>query len=260
MSLLTSSSAPHPRWHRLTVRAVSHPVPGSAEITLDVPDGLAADFLRYDAGQYLTLRAVVDGQRVAQSYSITVPPHEARAAGALTVAASEVPGGRMSPWLVHGVATGESLEVLPPMGDFRCERVDGPGGRHVAVAGGSGITPVLAVVGHVLHADPDAHVRVVLSHRGPDTALGLGALRRRGEEHPGRLEVVPVWSRAAPQGERVMGRLDAAALADLAADDADDWWLCGPDGLVRGTRDWLLTRGADADHVHTEVFFSDEPM
>lgn len=259
MPLLSPSSPRRPSWGRLRVAAVERPVPGSAEITFDVPDGLAGDYLRYDAGQYLTLRAVVGGERVAQSYSIILPPHEAWARQQVTVAASEIPGGRMSPWLVHDLATGDEVEVLPPMGDFRCDRVEGPGGRHVAVAGGSGITPVLAVVGHVLYVDPQAQVRVVLSHRGPASALGLDRLGQRQEEHPGRLEVVPVWSREAPDGGAVTGRLDARRLAALGVADADEWWLCGPDGLVATTRSWLLDEGADPEHIHTEVFFAGEP-
>ena len=202
---------------------------------------------------------MVGGERVAQSYSIILPPHEAWARQQVTVAASEIPGGRMSPWLVHDLATGDEVEVLPPMGDFRCDRVEGPGGRHVAVAGGSGITPVLAVVGHVLHVDPQAQVRVVLSHRGPASALGLDRLGQRQEEHPGRLEVVPVWSREAPEGGAMTGRVDALRLAALGVADADEWWLCGPDGLVATTRSWLLDQGADPEHIHTEVFFAGEP-
>ena len=48
-------------------------------------------------------------------------------------------------------------------------------------------------------------------------------------------------------------------LAALGVADADEWWLCGPDGLVATTRSWLLDEGADPEHIHTEVFFAGEP-
>ncbi len=57
------------RFHPLTVAAVERLTDDAVAITFAVPDELAADF-RFEPGQHLTLRAVLGGEEVRQSYSI----------------------------------------------------------------------------------------------------------------------------------------------------------------------------------------------
>jgi len=54
-----------------------------------------------------------------------------------------VPGGLISAWLVRELRVGDEIEVAPPSGTFTPD-LDA-GGRHVMVAAGSGITPVLSI-------------------------------------------------------------------------------------------------------------------
>lgn len=265
MSLLAPPSTPRPRYHPLTVSEVRHPVPGSVVLTFAVPDDLVGTYLRFRAGQYLTIRAVVKGEEVRQSYSIYISPAKARREQALQIAASEVPGGRMSPWLVHEVTAGDVLDVLPAMGDFVAEGPARASERHVAIAGGSGVTPVLSVVTDLIEQGADHRITVVLSHRDPLSAIGLEDLLAVQAEHPTQLTVVPLWTREAPSGETVGGRLTRERLASLLgvgaeegalAGAADQWWICGPAGLVEGAERWLADDGVEPAAVHTEVFTS----
>ena len=293
MSLLVPPSAPPPRYHALTVSGVRHPVPGSAVLTLEVPDSLRSTYLRFRAGQYVTLRVVLKGEEVRQSYSIYVSPAQALATHTLQIAASEVPGGRMSPWLVREVRVGDVIEVLPPMGDFVLADHSGVGERHVAIAGGSGVTPVMSVVTDLLERDARHRVTVVLSHRDPLSAIGLADLRDLQSRYPRELTVRPIWTRVAPTGESVAGRLTRERLAellgvdrvtgafagggeiDVASEDgedspvpgsgggqgalasaADHWWVCGPAGLVTAVEGWLRSDGVEPASLHTEVFTS----
>jgi ring-1,2-phenylacetyl-CoA epoxidase subunit PaaE len=55
------------------------------------------------------------------------------------------------------------------------------------------------------------------------------------------------------------GRIDAALLERLLAErvpaaEVDDWFLCGPAGLVDTARASLLEHGVPADRVHAELF------
>ncbi|WP_370894186.1 FAD-binding oxidoreductase [Janibacter sp. GXQ6167] len=271
MSLLVPPSAPPPRYHALTVSGVRHPVPGSVVLTFEVPDSLRSTCLRFRAGQYVTLRAVVKGEEVRQSYSIYLSPAQALATQTLQIAASEVPGGRMSPWLVHEVRVGDVIEVLPPMGDFVLADHSGVGERHVAIAGGSGVTPVMSVVTDLLERDARHRITVILSHRDPLCAIGLADLLDLESRCPRDLTVRPIWTRAAPAGESVAGRLTRERLAELIGVDgmtgaiagggqgpiasaADHWWVCGPAGLVTAVEGWLRSDGVEPANLHTEVF------
>ena len=59
-------------FHPLTVKRVSPDAAGSAAITLAVPAALRGEF-DFQPGQFLTLRATIDGEEARRSYSICSP-------------------------------------------------------------------------------------------------------------------------------------------------------------------------------------------
>jgi ring-1,2-phenylacetyl-CoA epoxidase subunit PaaE len=65
----------------------------------------------------------------------------------------EIPDGMFSSWLVREVTPGTEIEVQTPTGSFRADPA--VGGRHLCIAAGSGITPMLSIASSVL-AHPTA--------------------------------------------------------------------------------------------------------
>ena len=57
------------RFHRLTVTDVRRETPDSVSIAFEIPETLRDDY-RFTPGQYLTLRAEIDGEAVQRTYSI----------------------------------------------------------------------------------------------------------------------------------------------------------------------------------------------
>ncbi len=161
------------RFHELTVAAVERLTDDAAAVTFDVPDDLRDDFA-FAAGQSLTLRRYVDGVEHRRSYSICAP------VGATPrVGVREIPDGLFSHWLVHEVRPGDVVEVQTPTGSFRADPAEG--GRHLCIAAGSGITPMLSIASTVL-TNPDAPVTLLYGNR----TSGLGDVRRgaRRPEEP----------------------------------------------------------------------------
>ena len=86
---------------------------------------------------------MVDGRDERRSYSICSPAGQPPRIGV-----REVPGGALSGWLVRELRPGDRVEVQPPSGSFMADlRVPG---RHVLIAAGSGITPVLSIAASAL--------------------------------------------------------------------------------------------------------------
>ncbi|MAB86020.1 MAG: hypothetical protein CML51_01720, partial [Rhodobacteraceae bacterium] len=79
------------RFHDLTISAVRVDTASSVELSFDIPPALASDFV-FEPGQYLTLRAVVDGQDLRRSYSICSP----LGAPQLSVGIKRIEGGAFS--------------------------------------------------------------------------------------------------------------------------------------------------------------------
>ena len=63
-----------PRWHRLVVSGVESAGPDLVIVTLDVPEEARDAFIRYDAGQCLTVRVDTPGGPASRSYSIATAP------------------------------------------------------------------------------------------------------------------------------------------------------------------------------------------
>jgi ring-1,2-phenylacetyl-CoA epoxidase subunit PaaE len=236
----------------LPVARVDRLCADAVAITFDAP----AEFA-FRAGQYLTLRQVVDGVEERRSYSICAP-----VGAPPRIGVRRVPGGLFSTRLVDSLRPGDVLEVLPPLGNFTpsLDRA----GHHGMVAAGSGITPVLSIAATVLRESPDSRVTLLYGNRRSDTVMFTDELADLKDAYPARFQLAHVLSREPRDVELFSGRLDPArvrALLDtvVPASDVDEWWLCGPFDLVRGVQGVLAERGVEAGRVHRELFYVDEP-
>jgi len=256
--LLRRPTTHHPSFRPLRVVAVDPVAEHAVSIGFDVSGDPA--FSRLRPGQYVTLRARIAGQDVRQSYSVWVPPSRVRREQVVRVAAAAVQGGRMSPWLASEVAVGDVIDVLPPLGEFVLDEAHGPR-RHVGVVGGSGITPVLAITAAALEEDPASTVELVLANRTRASTVLGGELAELAAGSGGRLRVEHVLSREVVDGVR-HGRITPELLTDVVGPvaDVDEWWLCGPEGLIADVEAWLGEEGVAPEHVHRERFTSTGPV
>ncbi|MFI6595937.1 1,2-phenylacetyl-CoA epoxidase subunit PaaE [Nonomuraea sp. NPDC050536] len=240
--------------HPLRVDAVERLCADAVAVTFAIPDELA-ELYAFRPGQSLTLRRVVDGRDERRSYSIC-----SAAGGPPRVGVREVPGGLFSGWLTRQVRPGDEIEVLPPSGSFTAELL--PGQRHVLIAAGSGITPILSLAASAL-AVPGTHLTLLYGNRTSQSVMFADELADLKDAHPERLELVHVLSREPREAELFSGRLDAVRLATLIrrlipVDEVDHWWLCGPHGMVVDGMEVLAELGVPRERVHRELFYVEE--
>lgn len=240
-------------FHALTVAAVEPLTDDAVAVTFAVPDDLT-ELFAFEAGQSLTLRRVVDGVEQRRSYSICAP-----VGAAPRIGVREIPDGLFSRWLVREVEPGATVEVLPPTGRWRVE----PGGRHLCIGAGSGITPLLSIAATALAGD-DAEVTLIYGNRTSGSVMFLDELADLKDEHGARLSVVHVLSREPRDVELFTGRLDGPRLRRLLTtvapvDGVDHVWLCGPYPMLVEARAVLADLGVPPEKVHVELFHVDEP-
>lgn len=243
------------RFHTLRVAEVNPLCDDAAAITFDVSGDLAAEF-DFRPGQSLTLRRQEPYGEERRSYSICAPRGERPRVGV-----RQVPDGLFSHWLTRDLRPGDEVEVLPPSGAFTPDLTTS--GRHVLVAAGSGITPILSIAASLLR-DTESQVTLVYGNRRSDTVMFADELADLKDTFPARLELVHVLSREPRESELVSGRLDAdkvdALLGTLVPyEGGEQWWLCGPHEMVSGVRDLLRDRGVPDERVHQELFYVDVP-
>jgi ring-1,2-phenylacetyl-CoA epoxidase subunit PaaE len=181
--------------------------------------------------------------------------------GPLRIGVRRVPGGVVSGWLVDEATAGDVVEVQRPEGRFTLD--PSSGGRHVLVAAGSGITPVLSIAGSLLQ-ESEARVTVVYGNRRSTSTMFLEDLADLKDRYPARFDLVHVLSREPRDVDLFSGRLDGARLATILRTlvpwrDVDGYWLCGPIGMIEEHRDVLRGLDVPGSRVHTELFHVDAP-
>ncbi len=242
-------------FHPLRITTVDRLCEDAVAVTLAVPDDLA-DQMTFRPGEHLNVRRTVDGVEHRRSYSICAP-----AGGPLRIGVRRIPGGVFSEWLVEEAQPGDLVEAQRPEGRFVADPA--LGGRHVLVAAGSGITPLLSIASSLL-AMSDARVTLLYANRRTATAMFLEELADLKNRYPDRFDLVHVLSREPRDVELFSGRLDESrfeailrALVPVAA--VDGFWLCGPVVMVEAHRAVLARLGVERARVHTELFHVDEP-
>jgi len=249
------SSRTAPVFHTLTVAAVERLTDDAVAVTFDVPDELA-DAFAFEAGQSLTLRRTLEGQEHRRSYSICAP-----AGSRPRIGVREIPDGLFSRWLVNEVTPSTEIEVQTPTGSFRADPA--AGGRHLCIAAGSGITPMLSIASTVL-TNPDADVTLLYGNRTSGSVMFAEEIGDLKNLHGPRFQVVHVLSREPRDVELFSGRLDAERLRRLLGalvpvGSIDHVWLCGPFAMINDAREVLTELGVPAERVHFELFYVDEP-
>src|SRR3981189_2673329 len=125
-------------FHPLRATAVERVAEDAACVTLEIPSPLREAFA-FHAGQYVTVRRMIEGREERRTYSIVTPP----GGGVLKLGIRLQSGGRMSGELAGVLRPGDLLEVGTPMGRFRTAISPERELSYVAFAAGSGITPIL---------------------------------------------------------------------------------------------------------------------
>lgn len=203
------------RFQRATVTRIVRETADARTFVLKPHEGPFA----YQAGQYCTFRAEVDGAELMRSYSMSSAPETDTE---LMATVKRVPGGAVSNWLIDNLDEGDDVELTTPLGRFLLRPADTP---VLGFAGGSGITPILSLAKCAM-AGTGRQVRLLCADRDRASAIFTDVLDGLAEQYPGRLSVVRHLD-----DER--GLLDAATVrAFVGADTGADCYVCGPDAFM----------------------------
>ena len=247
------------RFHTLTISQVRPLTDDAIEVSFEVPPELADEY-RYDAGQYVAIRTTLEGEELRRSYSICQAPTPGR----LKVAIKRDLGGLFSTWAIHHLRAGMTLDVMSPEGTFTAQQVLDRPAHYAAIAAGSGITPVLALIEHAMSAFPGNRFSLVYSNRTAMDTMFIDELADLKDRYPARLALYHVLTRERRSSELLSGRLDAERVRGILdhlifADDVDEWFICGPFDLVQLCRDVLAEVGVDPSTIRYELFTTGAP-
>lgn len=247
-----------PQFHSLSVREVCAETADAISVAFEVPDALRETY-RFREGQFLTLKAQVDGEELRRSYSICVPVQHYERTGELRVGIKRVADGRFSNWANDTIKPGVQLDVMSPDGRFHGRREPGRARHVVGFAGGSGITPMLSLIGTLLEAEPQCRFSLVYGNRTVSSIMFLEQLEGLRNRYLGRLRLLHVLSDEPQEIELLSGLLDQARCTSLLAtvlSDApiDEAFICGPAPMMDAAEAALLAFGVARERIRIERF------
>lgn len=241
--------------HRLSLSQVRRETADAVSLVFDIPKALAGRFA-FTPGQYLTLEAEIEGERVRRSYSICSGLDD----GEIRVAVKQVEGGRFSTFANRSLIAGCILGVMQPRGRFIVPPTPKSGRVFLAVAAGSGITPVLSIARTVLAREPDSRIVLVCGNRKRQDILFRSQIDKLAEDFAPRLLVRHVLSREPDRAGLLQGRIDGGKLAAILGECAtpisaiDHALLCGPPEMVAHLSASLHAAGLAPSNIHAESF------
>jgi ring-1,2-phenylacetyl-CoA epoxidase subunit PaaE len=242
-----------PRFHRLTISEIRRETSDAASLAFLVPGSLRDDY-RYEPGQYLTLRATIDGEEVRRSYSICSGLDD----GELRVVIKRLADGAFSGWASERLRAGDSLDVMTPDGRFGVPIEPDSSRTLVAFAAGSGITPIMAILKTVLRRESG---RFFLFYGNRTTAdiIFREQLEDLKDRYLTRLAVFHVLSREQQDIPMLNGHLDVEKIgvlmrAVVPVESVDQAFICGPQPMIEGLGTSLIELGLPRMRVHIERF------
>lgn len=215
-------------------------------------------------GQFFTLlwpSDVPGAPPLRRAYSIS---SDCREREQLRLTIKRVPGGRVSQAIYAAAELGMRVELLGPSGSFGVEpEPDRTQPRKlVLIAGGSGITPMMAIAHTLLGAEPSCEIALIYASRRHDQVIHGEELRELAQTHAPRLNLIEVYDEPPADWSGPVGPATPEVLAPLldslamAHEDATTYMLCGPQPMMDGASELLRERGVDPERITRESFLA----
>lgn len=249
------------KFHSLKIKDIRKETEQCVSIAFDIPESLREEF-DYIQGQYITLKMNVNGEELRRSYSACSSPI---ADSDLRIAVKAIENGRVSGKLNNGIAPGDSLEVMRPMGNFYVDMPADKTLRLAAFAAGSGITPVMSLLKTALKVNDSNTFTLFYGNRDRQQIIFKDELDELKKTYGNRLQVVHILSRETTSDPMFSGRISAEKCSDLLtrfneAATADHYFLCGPFDMIETIRGSLMNRKISKDKIHFELFTTETPQ
>lgn len=245
-------------FHTLVIKNIERTTSQAVSISFEVPPYLK-DTYAFKAGQYITIKSVLNGVELRRDYSLCSSPKS----GELKVAVKQVQDGTFSAFANKELKAGDTLDVAAPRGHFVFEPNDFKTKHIAAFAAGSGITPILSIVKCALEEEIMSNVVLVYGNKTADDTMFLKELLELQQQYSDRLSIQFVFSQA-QEDDSIFGRIEKSTVNLILKNKHKDliidaYYLCGPEAMIHTVKDVLTEHEVAKDRVFFELFKAAKP-
>lgn len=242
-------------WRRFRVARIQNESTVIRSFYLEPADGAA--LLPFEAGQFLSLRARSPDGILTRSYTLSSAPSEPY----YRISVKREEQGQMSRLLHDQITPGDTLDVKAPRGTFYIDPAETR--PAVLLAGGVGITPMIAMANHVMREGlRTRHLRpLTVLHAAKDGAQrafgdAFHTLQKTSQGTIRYFSIVSTPDHNETPGTNYhgTGRITADTLRQVLGLDDYDFFLCGPPAFMQGLYDSLRELGVADARIKAEGF------
>lgn len=246
-----------PQFHSLKVKDIRRETSTCVSVAFEIPDNLKDEYL-YKAGQYITIKMLLNNEELRRSYSLCSSPNETD----FRVAIKQVHGGRFSAYANKELKVGDVLEVMTPTGNFTVDCAPTKKQNYMAFAAGSGITPILSLIKTILATEPSSTFTLVYGNQNFYSIIFREEIESLKNRYIGRLQVFHILSRERMETDINYGRIDANKCEHLFSklidcNQIDQFFMCGPEEMIMSVKKFLEAKGVQSAQIHFELFTSE---
>lgn len=263
--------------YTLKVARVENPTQSSKAIYFE-PNTLPSAL----AGQFLTLIVRPNDKELRRAYSIFTTQEEG-----LAVGVKRVGGGIVSNYLNTYARPGFEIEVTGPAGNFTYAPDKDKNVKHlVLIGGGSGITPLMAILKTALAQPQIAHITLLYANTCAEEVMFASELRSLSQQYSNKFTLIHYLNNENTQQitqrkngilgwlgkktthttagfltpEKIVALLHQQIAKQPAGLNATSAYLCGPGGLMTLAEQTLLSMGLPQHNIKKENFVASVPL
>ena len=203
----------------------------------------------------MTLEAMIEDEAVRRSYSLCSSPLDDE----WKVAVKKIDGGKFSTFANDVLKAGDTLNVMPPNGNFYVDINPKKAKNYIAFAAGSGITPIFSIIKTHLEVEPESTFKLFYINQAVSTIILKEEIEGLKNKYLDRFEIFHFLTREERSTPLFNGRIDKEKLDFIfdkiaRKENTDDIFICGPDEMIFLIKDYLAKIGFDKKQIHFELF------
>ena len=237
-------------FHSLKVKEVIKETQDCVSVSFIIPEELQEAFL-FQEGQNITIRKNIKGEDIRRSYSVCNAPYERE----LKVAVKKTPGGLFSSFANDELKAGDVLDIMPPTGRFNSKNAEG---NYLAIAAGSGITPVISIIKHILNTQLHSSFTLIYGNKSRSSIIFFEEIEALKNKFMQRFTCINILSRERTDVPINYGRINTDKLESLQPlldfKLFNDAYICGPEEMIFASAAFLEKAGMDKSNIHFELF------
>ena len=242
-------------FYPLTIKDIRSETDTAVCVSFDIPEELQDKF-KFIQGQFLTLKADIEGDDIRRSYSICSGVDD----GVLQVGIKRVRDGLFSNYANEHFKIGSRVDVMPPQGNFYTQLDDANRKRYMCIAAGSGITPILSNIKSIFHREPHSRVTLIYGNRRSNSVMFKDDLSFLKNRYMERFQWINIMDHEDQGSDLLNGRIDnqkgsdlhRAKLIDIT--ETDEALICGPEAMMSEVSRGFRASGLEDSQIHFELF------